>query len=596
MSTPGVMHQDPGASHGGVWHESQLIWRLARWEFRLLTRGPSFWLAVLAASVGTVPLAVDGDFGPMDITGGLAEWILLVVPLVFLPVLGSLRRRDAACGIHELVHSRPLSALACVAAKFLAGWAALAATWLVSMAVGAVILTAVRPQALLYWPEVLWMSALLSLPCYAFVTGLALVLDALTGRTGVVLAVGALVVIGSFLLPWELRAGNLAPAFQPLSISPVFGFDPYAGVVWLNRAWTLSLTAGLMALALWLLPRKTPVRQSPSARPLAALLAAVLAVGGVASAVPLLRAPAAARWREEAQEWEMQQVRAAADSVLQEPYWVRHLVETPAGPLAVYLARGHEEAAEPLAEAAARLLPHFPELQSPPGEPLRIFEGSYLREARLERGSLVVLSKDVRIARKAASDRANRANRADRPGRVDRVALRAMTDAYWFDLAQIPAHVPGETWDGFYLEFLAGNTWAAGAALYHQWVVLEQTAGPEALAAEQQLWERMGVDRDDSGADPFQALYQTGAIGYSGGGMTVEEAFELWAAGQALGHDQVLAALRTAAERVGPSPENTVQGWFRWSKRYWETFCAQLGVEAAEIPPYFRWPAASAGR
>jgi len=567
----------------------RLIWRLARWEFRLLVRGPAFWLAVLAALGGALPLAADDSLGPMQITSGLTESYLRVVPLVFLPVLGSLRRRDAACGIHELVHSRPLSAVACVASKFLSGWAALGATWLVSLAASAVVLAAVRSPVLAYWPEVIGMSALLTLPCYAFYTGLALVLDALTGRTGVVLAVGALVVIGAAIFPWELRIGNLAPAFEPVSISPVFGFDPYAGVIWLNRAWTLSLTAGLLALALWLLPRKTPVLQSPAARPLAALLVAVLVAGGAASAVPLLQAPAAARWREEAQEWEMQQVRAQA----QEPYWVRRLVETPATVVAIYLARGDEEAAVPLAEAAARLLPYFPSLRPAEGEPLRLFQGSYLNQARLEQGSLVLLTKDVQIARKSAADRTAQVSPADR------AVLRAMTEAYWADLARIPAHVPGQTWDGFYVEFLPGDAWAAGAALYHQWVVLEQIAGPAAVSAEQQLWTRDGQESAEAGSATFTDLYRAGAIGYSRGGMTSEEALELWAAGLALGHDQVLDALRTAAGRVDPPAENTVQAWFRVSRQYWETVSTLLGVETAEIPPYFRWPdapASGAGR
>jgi len=572
-----------------VWRGTRLVWRLAGWEFRLLTRGPAFWLGVLAASGGAVNLAVKGGFGPMQITSGLTEWTLMVVPLVFLPVLGSLRRRDAACGIHEIVHSRPLSAALHVMSKFLAGWAALAATWLASMVVGAAVLAALRPSLVAYWPQVIWTSALLTLPCYAFVTGLALALDALTGRTGAVLAAGALVVIGSAVFLWDLRAGNLVPLFQPRSISAVFGFDPYAGLIWLNRAWTLALTAGLLAAALCLLPRKTPILQSPAGRSLTVLLLALLLGGGSASALPLLRAPAPARWDEQAQGWEMEQVRAAASGAAEMGrYWVRRLVETEQGPVAVYLARGHEEAAEPLAEAAARLLPHFAALRPPPGEPLRVFQGSYLLEARLEQGSLVLLTKDVRIALESAADR------EEQPRPVDRVVLRAMADAYWADLARIPAHVPGEVWDGFYVEFLPGDTWAAGAALYHQWVVMEGTAGAEAAAAEQRVWRELGSEEDESGPDPFQRLYQSGAIGYSGGGMPVEHAFQLWAAGQDLGHERVLEALRTTAGQVAPPRENTVPAWFRATEQYWKTFSAVLGVKAAEVPPYFRWPGAPA--
>jgi len=90
------------------------------------------------------------------------------------------------------------------------------------------------------------------------------------------------------------------------------------------------------------------------------------------------------------------------------------------------------------------------------------------------------------------------------------------------------------------------------------------------------------------------ALYRAGAIGYSGGGMTEQEALQLWAAGRDLGHDRVLDAVRTAAERVEPPAENTVQAWFRVSKDYWEIVSALLGGEAAGFPPYFRWPSAPA--
>lgn|GEM_PF-3045955 len=579
MSIPGVpaaAHEAPSGRPGGP-HEVRLVWHLARWEFRLITRGPAFWLAVLAAASGTVDLAVDGDFGPALVARRLGDWVLLVGPLVFLPALGALRRRDAACGIHELVQSRPVSALAAVAAKFLGGWAALTVTWLVSMTAGAAALGAVRPQVLPYWADVLRMSALLTLPCYAFVTGLALAMDGLTGRTGVVLATGALAVVGSWFLSGAVLRGQLAPVFQPPNFSAVFGLDPYTGLIALNRAWSLALTAGLLALALWLLPRKVPVLTTAAGRRVTALLLVFLLAGGAVSAVPLLRAPASVMWEDEAQEWEMAQVRAAAaGSTERKSYWVRHRVETPAGPVEVYLARGSDEAAVPLAQAAARLLPHFPALRPPAGEPLRIFEGSFLRQARLEQGHLVLLPKDVATARRGGE------------GRADRALLRAMAEAYWADLAQIPAYVPGVVQNGEYFEYLPGLTWDGAAALYHQWVVLERAAGPEALAEELRLWESQTRDALDRDPDAFTTLHSAGAVGYASSALSVENAFTLWAAGQSLGHDRVLAALEEAAAAVPPVSLGGPLGWIPSSDEYWQVVASRLGLEVGAFTPNWR--------
>jgi hypothetical protein len=552
-----------------------LIWNLARWEFRLLSRGAAFWLGVLAASGAVVNLAIRGVQSPSLIAYAMSNWTLPVIPLLFLPVLGTLRRRDAACGIHELVHSRPVSGLAYVVSKFVAGWAALSAAWLASMATGALLLAVTEPGAVLLWPRVVLLSGLLVLPCFGFVTALALAVDALTGRTRAVLAVGTLAVLGSWLYLPSMRVSNLVPIFVPRFVSEVFGFDPYAGVIWTNRAWALSLTAGLLALSLWILPRRIPLLVAPGARRLIAALLVLMIAGGAATVIPLLRAPAPGRWSDEARGWEMAQVKAAASGPPQsEAYWVRHQVESPAGPVEVFVAQGAEESAEPLAQAVARVLPHFPELQPPPGVPIRVFQGSYLRTGRLESGSLVVLAKEVRLAPTADADRA---------------VLRAMAEAYWSDLARVPAYLPGQVMVGHYFPFKLDDTWAAAAALYHQWVVLERMAGSGAAAQEQQQWKGLGGPPADSRLDPIQELSTSGAVAFGASNMTAGYALALWDAGQMVGHDRVLNALRTAAAESTPPEGNEVAAWQGARKPYWATVSGLLGVDLTDVPPVGSW-------
>lgn len=552
-----------------------LIWRMAVWEFRLLTRGAAFWLGIVASSGVAVNLAIHGVQSPGQVAYGLTNWILPIIPLLFLPVLGAVRRRDAGCGIHELVHSRPVSGLDYVVSKLAAGWAALAATWLASMLVGALVAAAVEPGSLVHWPGVMLMSGALALPCYAFVTALAMAVDALTGRTGAVLGVGALVVIGSWLYVGSIRGSILVPLFLPRYISAVFGFDPYAGLMWLSRAWVLALTTGLLALALRLLPRRTPLLVAPGARRLTALLLTVMVVGGSLTAVPLLRAPAHSRWDDAARDWEMAQISAAtAGSPQKQAYWTRRLVETPTVPVEVYVARGSEETTEALGRAAARLLPYFPELQPMPGEPLRLFQGSYLRHGRLASGSLVVLSKDVRLAAK---------------GKADRVVLRAMTEGYWSNLARVPAYVPGEVWIGSYFPFELDDTWASGPALYHQWVALEQMVGAEAAALERQYFGDYERKKFDSGPDLFMELNASGAVGYGRSGVATGYALALWDTGQKVGHDRVLDALKRAAVQVGPPTANEMAAWQRARKPYWAAVSDLLGTDLTEVRPINSW-------
>lgn len=544
----------------------RLTWQVALWEFRLLTRGLAFWLGVLAAAGMAVNLARHGVQSPALLAYGMSTWVLPVIPILFLPVLGALRRRDAAAGVHELIHSRPVGALALVAGKFAAGWGALAFTWLGSMAVGALVVAIAEPTTLAGWLRVVWLSALLVLPCFGFVTALTLAVDALAGRTGAVLAVGTAVVLGSWLYLPSMRASNFLPVFVPKYISDVFGFGPYTGAMGLNRAWVLALTAGLVGLALWALPRRTPILGGPGSRRVAAALLVVLATGGTASALALVPAPAPGEWHDRARPWEAEQVRAA---VAGDPgaarHWVRRTV--PVGDLTVEvrLAHGNEAKAESIAQAAAQVLAHFPGLHPAAGQPFRVFQGSYLQHGRLESGALVLLGKDVALAGGEHGERA---------------ALRAMAEAYWSDLAEVPAWLPRKRFIGHSFPFDLHDTWAAWAALYHQWVVLEQLSGPVAAAAEVEQWRMTGQPREagSPGAGGWMDLYQSGAVGRGSNTLTTVRALALWELGHERGHAEVLAALRTASQQVPLPADRDAQAWQRAELRTWDAVGSTLGV------------------
>lgn len=558
---------------------ARLTAAVARWEFRLQIRGVGFWLASLAGSAAVANLVRHGSDGPPVIAYGLAQWALPVIPLLLLPALGSVRRRDEAAGVDELIRSRPVGALAYLLGKFAAGWAALGAAWLISLAVGAAAVAAVNPGALATWPEVVWRGALLVLPAFACITALCLAADAAWGRMGAVLAAGTFIILASLFYVAEIWGVQLLPLFIPRNPSPVFGYDPFTGALLTSRGWSLALTAALLAAAAWRLPRRTALLGGPGTRwAVAALLVAAVA-GGAAAVRALEPVPAPIRWREAAREWEMAQVAAAVSGAATAGrYWTHQRLTVESQPVEIWTARGAEGAAAPLARHGAALLPYFPELRPPEGEPFRLVQGSYLHTPRLEAGALVV---DTKAVRQASGEQGLRS------------LLRAMAEARWGGLAGLPARLPTDP-----VPFSLADSWAYAPALYQQWVVLEQAAGPEALAQEQAHWRAGQKTLGDQHRDSVDQLFASGAVGTTVAYSGAQRALVLWDPGQREGHEAVLTALTAAAAEMAPfqvevsrTDDPGISGWiFRISpeeERYWAAVSDALGTKLTALPG---WP------
>lgn len=571
----------------------RLFWQVARWEFRLLTRGFGFWLAVLGGAAVSANLVRNGITSPQVVADGLTGWILPVVSLVLLPGLGSVRRRDEAMGVQELIHSRPVGTLEWILGKFAAGWAVLITAWLLCLAVAAAVTVVIEPDTLGFLPGILGLSGLLVLTPFALVTALCLAVDAVAGRAGAVMGVGAAVILGSVFTPVLNRfwSSLLMPVFMPTDVGPVFGYEPYAGVVMATRGWTLALALALLAAAVRWLPRRTPVLEGGAAgRAVAALVVAAL-VFGVGSAAVLARVPAPLHWRAEARTWELARVREAlAGDPQSQRYWHRYDLAADPWPVAVWVARGAAAEVAALGAYAVDLLPHFPALQPPPGDTFHLFQGQFLDTPRTESGALVVLPKDVRLA-------------STEYGR--RALLRAMADAHWVGLIRLPPDTPLQP-----VPLGLPDTWAQAASLYHQWVVLDRTDGREAVTAEQALWQRARADaelRVRSDRDASDELFGRGIVGYYLPYTGAAQALALWRLGEEVGHRRVLAALEEAARRLSPARfevwwerEPGISGFvFRQEPadtEAWEAVSQVLGIDVQSLPYWPRFGPPASGR
>ncbi|MFZ5825570.1 MAG: hypothetical protein ACOY94_14825 [Bacillota bacterium] len=552
---------------------------IARWEFRLLTRGPAFWLAALAAAAIALHIGRNEVRSPMIMTYAFVNWAIYIIPLIFLSALGAARRRDEAAGTLDLIHSRPVSTPALVLGKFAGGLAALAVAWAGGLVLLALVLAVQDLPALAAWSAVALLSGALLLPFFAFITALCLAVDALVGRSGVVLGVGMLVVLGSWLHHPGMWLSNLLPAFMPRTISSVFGFAPYTGVLLANRGLTLALTAALLALALWALPRRVPALTVPALRPLVAALLGVALVGSIPAVSALAAAPRPGEWYDRARPWALEQITAAlgGDTAVAR-HWIRHRFTVGAQEVEVWLAEGNDDAAEPLALAAARLAAHLPELQPHAGAPLRVVESGYLQRGVLEPGALLLPPRDVALAR---------------AGRAERPLVRAAVEALWAERMALPMER-----DLFNVSVVLTEGLAYGASLYQQWLLLEQMS--TATAAERALWRQQvrlahtrGVD------DESQQLFASGAAGYSLSSYGSAVALALWDLGEEQGQERVLPALEAALASLRLGPGTTPRQLQAYEKRLWTEVYEALGLptsETAQWPSFFLPPPDREGR
>lgn len=553
-----------------------MLWTVARWELRLITRSPVFWLANLVATLAVINGVRQGLHNPHLVLHGLVEWLLPVVSLLLLPVLGSVRRRDQATGAFELIHTRPVSASAYVLGKFIAGWGAMVITWLVAIGVTLLVMLVMGARALAELPAILGWCALLTLPAYGVVVGLAVFLDAVTGRIAPLLVAGATLIFASIVDPMAVWPSLLLPTMVPQDPSPVFGYAPYAQALLLTRAWGLALILLLLALAIRLLARRTPVLMGSRSR-VATALALLVAVGGGAISLPTLaQVPARAWWRERSQAWELEQVRVAAmDKVEAERRWRPIRLQEEDWAVELWVAPGAEAEGEALAQHLISLLPYFPAFQPLGGEPMRLFQGSYLMTSRPESGSLLVTSEPVRRAATAA-------------GR--RTLLRAMAEAHWAGLARLP-----EAPSLYPMPLGLLETWASGPAIYHQWLVLEQVSGNEAFEEELALWR--AVPERDGHSQYFGGLRERGAIGNGLSLSRTQVALVLWEVGEEIGHQRLLTALEEAAGETPPvefavfPSRDSLSGWaYRFAPSqadYWALVEEQLGIALTQRPD---WP------
>lgn len=566
----------------------QRIVTLARWEFRLLVRGPAFWLAAAAGAASAGIAVWRTDWNPHRMAYGLAFWANYLIPLCLAAGLTGARRRDEAVGAAELVRSRPVPGSAYLLAKFLGEWAALAAAWLLGLPVAVAVTALTVPGHLAQWPRVATQVAALVLPGFACVAAVCLAADVVWGRVGAVLAAAVAMAGTSMFVLRERWFSYLQPLLIPHTLSPVFGFDPYAWVIYGNKLWALGLAAALTGLGIWLLDRRVPALAFPGDRRAAwAFLAAGALLAGVALAI-LAPAPTLADMPYMAFIWEDQMVRAALrGEPAAQGYWQRHHRPGDPWPVEIWLTPADGEAAGPLAEAAARLLPHFPALQPAPGESFRIVQAGYRQEGHLVDGAVLVLTRDVRRARE---------------GRALRPLLRAMAEADWERRVEPP---PPYRHPAYGLQVTdLWQTWGAPPALVEQWCVLAAVS-PDLLDRELDAWRgelgegpawsggarasaAPGPGREGADAH-LDSLWQQGAVGVGFSYEAARQALALWDLTRRLGCQAVTAALRAAA--ADPDLEATGPRWLPQAETaYWAEVSERLGTDVTRLPGWPRLP------
>jgi hypothetical protein len=534
-------------------------WGIALWEIRHITRGSGFWLAVLSAAVMALRVGTRAAGNPALMAGGLAQWSVPILSILFLPSLGSLRRRDRSAGTEELVNSRSVTAAEVTLGKLFAGMVVLGLAWALSlaagvggMAAGAAAAGSGGWTALAGLPEAASLSALLVLPALVFMAALCAALDAWTGRAGPVVAGGLALVLVSWLYHPGMRASNYLPLLVPRQMTAVFGLDPYGGAVLLNRGLALSLALALTALGIWLLPRTTAVLRGRLDRPLVAIMLLAAVLGGTVAARGLNGVPSPGGWREAAIGWEVEQVGAAIEGRAARDRWERHRVTDRGLTVEVWLARGHANLALPLARSVAEVLSYLPGLRPAEGVPFLVIEGSFVEPACLVRGALLVS--------------AGAALAAPTPG-GRRTLVRTVCEAYWNELAARSAQAMYPS------PHRNAEDWTGAASLFGQWVILDQLVGADALSRELAAWRA-----SSSTMEAQTYLRSTRAVGVAWRSCDARRALVLWGLGEEIGRARVLDALREAGSlAVGRAFPADAKG-------YWSAVSQKLGVDLAGRP------------